>query len=195
MNSLVKFSDVSFSKKPKNVTLWTRNLHKVPRGWLLLGTVPIERNSWSRQGLNPSRRASFPRQPWSTRWFLTQIFPSMNFTKILWLTKIFSNVILFSISIIFLLGIIEPRAVHPLPNTKHVSLLPCLLPCFCFSWISSLGSSMIVAVFLFYSYRAVSAGKSSSARLSSILRSCPYHLNCLLWILSKMDCSACILLL
>ena len=27
------------------------------------------------------------------------------------------------------------------------------------------------------------------------LRKSPYHLNCLLWILSKIDCSACILLL
>ena len=31
--------------------------------------------------------------------------------------------------------------------------------------------------------------------LFSILRSCPYHFNCLLWILSKIDCSACILFL
>ena len=32
-------------------------------------------------------------------------------------------------------------------------------------------------------------------RLSSILRKFPYHFICLIWILSKIDCSACILLL
>ena len=34
---------------------------------------------------------------------------------------------------------------------------------FCFSWSPSLGSSMIVAVFLFFFYRAVSSGNFSSA--------------------------------
>ena len=32
-------------------------------------------------------------------------------------------------------------------------------------------------------------------RLSSILRRCSYNFSCLLWILSKIDCSTCILLL
>ena len=87
------------------------------------------------------------------------------------------------------IGSIQPRAVHPLPNAKdvhhiffHVSAL---------HEVRHLGSSMIVVVFLFSSYRAVSTGKSSLA----IPRRCPYHLNCLLWILSKIDCSACILFL
>ena len=38
----------------------------------------------------------------------------------------------------------------------------------------------------------LSTGKSSSALPSSILRRCPYHFSCLLWILSKTDYSACI---
>ena len=60
-------------------------------------------------------------------------------------------------------GSIQPRALHPLPNAKDLDLLPHLLPCFCFSWSPSPGSSMIVAVFLFSSYRTVSTGKSSLA--------------------------------
>ena len=51
-------------------------------------------------------------------------------------------------------------------------------------------SSMIVAVLLF-SYHAMFTSKSSLV----ILRWCPYHFNCLLWILFKIDCSACILFL
>ena len=57
----------------------------------------------------------------------------------------------------------QPRAVHPLPNAKDVYCPPYPLPYLCSSWSQSPGSSMIVAVFLFFSYRAVSTGKSSSA--------------------------------
>ena len=61
------------------------------------------------------------------------------------------------------IGSTQPRAVHPLPNAKDVYSPPYPLPCLCTSWSPSPGSSMIVAVFLFFSYRAVSTGKSSSA--------------------------------
>ena len=45
---------------------------------------------------------------------------------------------------------------HPsTPKPKDVYHLPYLFPCFCFSWSLSLGSSMIVAVFLFSSYHVV----------------------------------------
>ena len=54
--------------------------------------------------------------------------------------------------------------VYPFPNAKYVYLLPYILPCFWFSWSQTLGSSMVVAVFLFSSYHEVSAGKSHSTK-------------------------------
>ena len=50
---------------------------------------------------------------------------------------------------------------------------------------------MIVAVFLFTSYRAVTTGKSSLPNDYLPF----YHFNCLFWILSKIACSACTLFL
>ena len=70
------------------------------------------------------------------------------------------NQIMFSV---LLLGSIQAIAVHPLPDARDAYLLPYLLPCFCFSWSPSLGSSIIVVVFLFSSYREVSIGKYSLA--------------------------------
>ena len=61
------------------------------------------------------------------------------------------------------IGSTQPRAVHPLPNAKDVYSPPYPLPCLCSSWSPSPDSSMIVAVFLFFSYRALSTGKSSLA--------------------------------
>ena len=91
----------------------------------------------------------------------------------------------------FLLGSIQPRAVHALPSVKEdVYPLLYFLPCFWFSWSLSLDSSMIFEVFLFYSDHAVIIGECSSAN-----DYIPYHFNCLLWILSKTVCSACIPLL
>ena len=102
-------------------------------------------------------------------------------------------IIIIIIGYFLLLGSIQPRDVHPLSNAKYVCLMP-YLPCFCSSWSPSPGSSMIVAVFLFFSYRAVSSGKSSSAN-DYHSKEMSIHFSFLLWILSKIDCSACILLL
>ena len=54
---------------------------------------------------------------------------------------------------VLLLGSIQLRTVYPFPNAKDVYRLPYLFPCFCFSWSPSLGSSVIVAVFLSSSLR------------------------------------------
>ena len=101
--------------------------------------------------------------------FIESLFPALQnmpwvtssyilcWTKILWVAH----------SLLLLLGSIQPRAVLPLLNGKHVYRLPYLLPCFCSLWSPSLGSSMIVAVFLFSSCRAVSTGKSSFAKAHS----------------------------
>ena len=94
--------------------------------------------------------------------------------------KQFTKLPLHLVNKFLLLGSMQPRAVHPLPNAKDIYPLPYLLPGFWFSWSPSLGSSMIVAIFLFSSYRAVSSGKSSS-----ILRRCPYNFNYLLWIIIR----------
>ena len=65
--------------------------------------------------------------------------------------------------IIIYIGSIQSRAVQLLPNTKDVYPLSYHLPSFCFSWSPSLGSSKILPVFLFSSYRAVSTCKYSLA--------------------------------
>ena len=70
---------------------------------------------------------------------------------------------------LLLLGYIQSRAVLPLPSAKDFYPLP-YLPLFCISWNRSLGSTMILGVFLFSSYRAVSIGKSSLAISSQNVR-------------------------
>ena len=54
--------------------------------------------------------------------------------------------------VLLLFWSIQLRVVHPPPNAEDIYRLPYRLPGFCFSWSSSLGSAMIVTVFLFSSF-------------------------------------------
>ena len=79
---------------------------------------------------------------------------------------------------LLLLGSVQLRAVYPFPNAKDVF-------CHIFFHVSA-SNEVRHLVFPWFL-------RSSSS--PSILRRCTYHYNCLLWILSKIDCSSCILLL
>ena len=87
---------------------------------------------------------------------------------------------------LLLLRSIEIRGVYRLSNVIYVYLLKFLLPCLCFSWSPSLCSFMIVAVFLFSSYRSVSTCSTNYYL--------PFY-GSVHTISIRIDCSTCILLL
>jgi hypothetical protein len=81
------------------------------------------------------------------------------------------------------------KAVYLSPNAKYVYFLRYILLCFCFSWNQTLGFSIMVAVFLFSSYRVVSTGESN-LNISVYFKSSYHGLNELIfniWIQSNSN--------